>query len=165
MADSSEQIFKYRFISKHKGLLWGVVYFIPGLGGSVYGTILNKGQTLLGLSIIWAVLTPLILLAIWKEKTDQAELSEIKISVDGISAHLRKNDLEYSPKKNVQFVPWSSIDGYQYFSYPDPDAHIMAGKAGVRLMIKEMDRKICIYENIKDYESLLKVIKSKLPRQ
>lgn len=163
MPDASEQIFEYRFISKHRGLLWALVIIVPGLGVSVYGAVMNKGQTLLNLIVGLSILIPLILLAILKEKKDQVELTEIKVSTDGIWAHLRKNQLEWLPKKNVQFVPWSSISYHQIYSYPDPDAVEMAGVGGVRLIIKDNDRKISIYENIENYESLLIFIMRKVP--
>jgi len=163
MPNDSEQVFTYRFISKHKGLLWALVYFVPALGISIYGVAMNHGQTILSLIVVWSILTPLILLAIWKERSDRVELDEIKISEDGICAHLRKNHLEILPTKNVQFIPWSSIDSYQEFSPPDTDNFDMFGMNGVRLKISELDRKISIYKHIENFELILNLIKRKLP--
>ncbi len=162
LPDSSEQIFKYRFVSKHKGLLWALAYFVPALGASIYGIVLNHGQTLLSLIGLWSILTPLILLAIWKERSDRVELNEVKVTENGIRAHLRKNHLEILPTKNVQFIQWSSIDSYQIFSPPDTDNFDMFGMNGVRLIIKKLDRKISIYQHIENYELLLNLIQKKL---
>ena len=163
MPNDSEQIFKYKFVSKHKGLLWALAFFVPTLGVEIYGGVMNPRAMLLDSIIFWLLFTPLILLAIWKERSDRVELDEIKISEDGICAHLRKNHLEILPTKNVQFIPWSSIDSYQIFSPPDTDNFDMFGMNGVRLKISELDRKISIYKHIENFELILNLIKRKLP--
>ena len=163
MPNDSEQIFKYRFLTKHKGLLWALAFFVPTLGASVYGVALNHGQTLLSLIIVWSITTPLILLAIWKERADRVDLNEVKVSEDGIWAQLRKYHLEILPTKNVQFIQWSSIDCYEIFSPPDTDDFDMFGMDGIRLRIKKLDRKISIYKHIENYELILNLIKRELP--
>ena len=152
LASSQVKLFKYGFGVRNTGYLFAVVYLTMALGLSVYGFVRPHDQTLVGLIGVWSILIPLILLAIWKQRTDSVELREVEVSEKGILAQLRKNQVEYLPKTNVQFIPWTSIDSYEEFSRPDTDDFNMFGIDGVRLQIKKFDRKISIYTKINGYE-------------
>lgn len=156
------KLFEYRFITKHSNAFYITIYLVIGLSLSIYGIILNKESMLLGLGILWLVLIPLILLSSLAEIRSKILYSPIEVTNEGIKVQLRNDKHEYFPKKDIQFLEWSSLNNYEFFKFPDSDSTEGLGKKGVRLW--SGNKKIVIFESIRGYDSLLKIIQNKLPR-
>ena len=159
------KLYVYRFRSRFVGVIWAGAYIAMGIIFSAWGvaeaeSISFDDRQRLGLSIIWGVIAFLVFLAYVFGRRFTIILRPVSITREGIEADLRKDYYEHWPKRDHGFIAWNEVAQLECFKFPDIDAMKMVRRSGVRLIAG--NRKIVIYENIKEYAELVAAIKSKI---
>lgn len=163
MANIKER-FEYRFFTKHLNAVFVMLYLSLVLPITIGIIIQGKAEVAFwGIVALWAIFIPLIILSLLAENRSRILYLPVEIEAKGIKAQIRSSKHKYFPKLNIKFLPWSSFNSFELFSFPDQDSVEGSGKRGMRLWIGE--KKIVIYESINNYNSLLKIIENQLPRQ
>ena len=149
-------IFVYKFFAKFFNSLIVTAYIVFGVGFSVYALSKGAPGLVTGLTIVWVVLAPLILFSLWAVSRERKLYSPIKINKEGLVAYKILPSRTSRPSKAASLVNWGSIERVETFSFPDQDAILGRGKSGLRLKIK--DERIVIWENIRSFSQLAKLI-------
>ncbi|MCF6325588.1 MAG: hypothetical protein L3J89_14945 [Gammaproteobacteria bacterium] len=160
--------YTYKWANRHVGVIVALVFILLGIISTVWGgvkasSIIFDEQQLLGLSIIWGVIAFLVFLAYILGRRFIIILVPILITDKGIEGDFRKNTYEYWPKRNPGFIAWDKIERVERFGFPCMDALKMNRLSGIRIVAG--DRKIVIYENIKNYIELRRIIEAKTIKQ
>lgn len=158
--DNEEKIYRYDNLYQSASLIWAFIALLFFIIFQLYVFFKIQNPNYFGLAGILAILMPLWFLAGVNHVKRKKYLQPIAACEEVIKGYLRHLEYTILAKGQKGELKWKEIEQFQFFRYPDKDSIELEKKSGFRLIAG--DRKIVIYENIKEYEELLAVIKSKI---